>query len=229
MPNKVIKPYIPGFTSNWSPLTQIGDQCAGGYYIGQMMSGTTPFAIIVAPKASSSNGGATLQYKTTNTAAPGAASDASNGSPASDAMSDPDGLQYPAARYCRSLSANGYSDWYLPARDELELLYRILKPDTTLNYVMPKWMASNAPVSENTVYAATSPSQTGIMVFRSGGQEAFDPYGYWCSTDAGEYDAWRQSFGDGTQSKISKTTSAYVRAIRRVDTTIVKWEFIDEH
>jgi hypothetical protein len=33
------------------------------------------------------------------------------------------GSNYPAAEYCSNLVFGGYSDWYLPARDELTLLY----------------------------------------------------------------------------------------------------------
>jgi hypothetical protein len=29
-----------------------------------------------------------------------------------------------AARYCASLSSNGHEDWYLPAQDELDILYK---------------------------------------------------------------------------------------------------------
>lgn len=41
--------------------------------------------------------------------------------------------QFPAAKYCWDLVIDIYNDWYLPAIDELELIYRNLKPTQLLN------------------------------------------------------------------------------------------------
>lgn len=40
---------------------------------------------------------------------------------------------FPAANYCANLDLNGYTDWYLPAIDELELIYRNLKATDVVN------------------------------------------------------------------------------------------------
>jgi hypothetical protein len=38
---------------------------------------------------------------------------------------------FPAAQFCADLSIGGHTDWYLPARYELDIAYFNLKPSTT--------------------------------------------------------------------------------------------------
>ena len=40
---------------------------------------------------------------------------------------------YPAAKFCRGLNIGGYSDWYLPAIDELSLLYQLFQSNVLSN------------------------------------------------------------------------------------------------
>ena len=46
-----------------------------------------------------------------------------------------DATQYPAAHWAAGLSIGGYTDWYVPARDELERIWRYLRPTSANNYV----------------------------------------------------------------------------------------------
>ena len=49
-----------------------------------------------------------------------------------------------ALRYCKSLTLGGHSDWYLPNKKQLSLLYRNKKE---LKYIIPKpyWSSTNSP------------------------------------------------------------------------------------
>jgi hypothetical protein len=41
--------------------------------------------------------------------------------------------KHPAAKFCRGVDAGGFTDWYLPARFELDIAYQNLKPTDTSN------------------------------------------------------------------------------------------------
>jgi hypothetical protein len=127
--------------------------------------------------------------------------------------------------------SDGGSDWYLPAMDELELLYRNLKPVTANNSTIsetrtfPGTQASGYnPSSDPTASAYTSgdPSQTSVTAFQSGGAEVIGQLFYWSSTDANEGGrAWIQLFSfagdEGFQRAFTKdTTVRSVRPVRRI-------------
>jgi hypothetical protein len=140
---------------------------------------------------------------------------------------------YPAAQFCEGLSIGGYTDWYLPSRDELELCYRNLKPDTTSNSTAARPKSSypypeGNDVSGDTMginrnssptgaaYTSGSPAQTAVTAFKSGGSEAFAAGTYWSSSDYSSASAWKQLFINGYQDDGSRANSEYVRAVRRV-------------
>jgi hypothetical protein len=101
---------------------------------------------------------------------------------------------HPAAQFCENLSIGGYSDWYLPARYELDIAYENLKPTTASNNT--SWGINPYSVPERTVNrTAGAPAQTSVAAFQSGGAEAFVAAttgrprsslplarGYWAST-----------------------------------------------
>lgn len=206
------------------------------------------YRIIVAPKATGQTSG--LAYKSTDTAAPADAITLSEGRAATLAMvADGDSSVYPAAWYCYGLNIGGYTDWYLPARDELELAWRNLKPVTENNGVVPS--VSPRPVSAynygtkgtpndtdtnygvnyssspvGNAYTTTVPGQTSVTIFQVGNSEAYDwDFGgsYWSSTDFSSSSAFRTyyiSSVGGVQFTASKTTTGTYR-IRGVRRSII--------
>lgn len=196
--------------------------------------------IIVAPKASGEHAGIAL--KNANTALPTACQTLTEGFAATQAMRDADtSTVYPAAHWARNLNIGGRTDWYIPARDELELCWRNLKPVTNNNYATadqptaasfnyanngsyggttntPGTNNNSAPVGAT--YTASVPGQTAATAFRTGGAEAYE-FGsayYWSSSDYNASYAWLQfwhSSYPGLQSVNGKTGANRVRAVRR--------------
>lgn len=200
-----------------------GEPFGGGYYAGKMRFSDGDYAIIVAPKASQ----AYLAQKNTNTATSGTRS-YHDGLANSTAMNN---SAHPAAQYCRNYAGGGFTDWYLPARDELELLYRNLKPSTHGNMTGARPESGSHGDNANSVpvgapYTSSSPSQTGNAGFRAGYVEAFLDNGefYWSSTEyalaAGSVGAggsgWIHKFTEGQQAMNQKDLSRAVRPVRRI-------------
>jgi len=199
-------------------LPDIGDAYEGGFFAGFIShtdDGVATHGLIVAPSAS---GYTTLQWKTSNTSTAGTSSDF-NGSVNSANMNN---ASHPAAQYCEGLSIGGYSDWYLPARYELDIAYENLKPTTTSNNT--SYGINPYSVPERTVNrTAGTPAQTSIAAFQSGGAQAFDDPIYWSSTENNASLSWYLIFLDGFQSdgqnftNGNKTFSTTVRAFRKFE------------
>ena len=198
------------------------------------------FRIIVAPKASGEHTGIAL--KNANTALPTACQTLTEGLAATQAMRDADtSTVYPAAHWARGLNIGGKTDWYIPARDELELCWRNLKPvinnnhDTanrptgaSFNYAnngsygdtANTHGTNNNSSPTGAAYTSSVPGQTAATTFRTGGTEAYE-FGssyYWSSSDYNASFAWLQywlSSYPGYQYYYGKSGSNRVRAVRR--------------
>lgn len=199
--------------------------------------------VIVAPKAQGEVGA--VQYRTANGADPEACRTLTNGPASTAAMEalNAGTVLYPAARWVTDINngggINGYQDWYIPARDELELLWRNLKPVTNNNYVGERPVSAftyNRDANISTLgqngtndnsepigaaYTATNPAQTAATPFRSGGTEAltFGSAYYWTSSEFSANTAWGQSYytsSPGAQSgDFNKYYNFRARAVRR--------------
>ena len=196
----------------------IGSAYEGGFfagYISHNADGIATHGLIVAPKASGYPGSeGRVEWKTTLTSTAGTDS-AFDGAANSAAMNNAD---HPAAQFCESLTIDGYSDWYLPARYELDIAYQNLKPTTTSNNT--SWGINDYSVPKRTANRTASvPPQTSVAAFRTGGAEAFPADSHWSSserltTDSNEQ-AWAVVFSNGGHTSVDKNNQKYVRAFRK--------------
>lgn len=202
----------------------IGDTYQGGYvagYISHTADGSPTHILIVAPKSTGET--TSLKWKTTSTTTSGTTS-TYDGYANTQAMVTAGIADHPAANFCVGLSIGGYSDWYLPARLELDIAYFNLKPTTDNNntsvgindYSVPK-RTSN--------YTTSDPARTTIALFQNGGGEHFYPgisnivgadEFYWSSTEFSSTGARVVAMGDGGTLNVNKGSTMRVRAFRKV-------------
>ena len=206
---------IAGASFAPSVPTVIGQAFGGGFYAGQIgVSGTATHYLIVGPVASAEN--SSKQYKNANTATAGADSVIDGPQNTADIVADGNSTVYPAAHFCNDLVIGGFSDWYMPAKNELEVCYYNLKPSTTSNNTS-SGINTNAVPSRGSNYTAGTPAQTSATDFQTGGAEAFAAAFYWSSTEHSATLAWKQTFDNGGQNySFDKTFSTPVRAVRRL-------------
>jgi hypothetical protein len=201
-----------GFPNGWP--ANIGDAYGGGYFAGQINVSGTKYNLVVAPKASGENSSRTWGTYNVTTGI----TSVING-PTNSVLLAGSGAAYQAAVFAEGLTIGGYSDWYLPAKNELEALYYFLKPTTTANVAPGAGSNANAvsPEPISTEYTSGSPAQTSAGIgFRTGETNAFASTLYWSSTEYASRYAWAQNFFNGNQEFYPKNADTYVRAVRRI-------------
>jgi len=110
---------VVNFTTAVNELANptLGDAACGGFYMGTITAAGTCYYLIVAPNAT---GCACCQWKTSTTSTSGACSlddGYANTYPALENST------HPAGNWTATRTIGGFSDWYLPAIDELEVFY----------------------------------------------------------------------------------------------------------
>lgn len=193
---------------------ELGQAFGGGYYAGLISTagdGVADFYLVIGPRASAQN--SSRQFNTSLSNDPGATS-VIDGPSNSSSMNN---ASHPAAQFCENLTVGGFTDWYLPAKNELEVCYYTFRPTTNSNNTS-SGTNTNAVPSRGSNYTSTDPAQTAITLFIEGGSEAFNSSGtpYWTSTQQSSTAAWFQNFGNGNQSFFDKDSSYVTRAVRRV-------------
>jgi len=201
----------------------IGEPVGGAYFAGYIIhtaDSNPTHALIVAPSATGATGtGYTLTtnlaWKTATTTTAGTAS-VFDGAANTAAMVAAGIADHPAAEFCVNLSIGGFTDWYLPARWELDIAYFHLKPTTAGNNTA--WGDNPYSVPRrDSKYTTDVPPRTSITAFQDGNAEAFISVNHWSSAENGASNAWVFSLGNGAQANNgTKTSGLRVRAFRRI-------------
>jgi hypothetical protein len=200
------------------PLPAIGAAYEGGFFAGQIgVAGVPTYNIVVGPLSTAESSG---QWKTSNSSTTGTDS-VIDGPANTAAMIAAGAANHPCGQFCDNLTVGGYTDWYMPAKNELEICFFNLKPGTHPFNSTSSGANVNAVPSRPGNYSYGVPGQTSAAAFQAGGAQAFDitPFSdrYWSSTQNGATSANNQRFYDGLQQNGTyKIATCFVRAVRRV-------------
>jgi hypothetical protein len=211
----------------------IGEPFGGGFfagYISHTADGNPTHALIVAPRETGATGsGYTLttnpRWADETVAVPAHSTliDANNvfdGKVNTDLMisliadSTYSAGAFPAAQFCADLSIGGFTDWYLPARFELDIAYFNLKPGTGANNTSWGSNIYSVPKRDNN-NTADYPQQTYVTAFNTSAQ-AFVTGFHWSSTENVATNAWGLNLLTGTQNTNLKIGTFRVRAFRKL-------------
>ena len=195
--------------------TRLGQVVEGCMFVGVNQIGKRAYAVFVSPGETETS----LPVKFTIPHAQGPHSDI-------DGVANTQLMQYsnyPAAVYCSSLTVDRNSDFYLPAKNELELCYRALKPTPDGNLVYNRYYVyddnlltsggNSSSIPPTGAYTAYFPSRT-ILVNT---QFKFEPDWYQTSTEfsCDTCSLLIQDFTDGDHDWNLQTSAFRVRAVRR--------------
>jgi hypothetical protein len=195
------------------PVPVVGSAYEGGFFAGQIgVSGVATHNLVIAPL---STGQTQDQWKNVTTTTPGADSLINGPQNTADMVADGNATVYPCAHFCNDAVIGGFSDWYMPAKNELEVCYFNLKPTTTSNNTSSGINANAVPARASN-YTAGTPAQTSAAAFQTGGAEAFVNTTYWSSSEQYVTRAHAQNFDTGYTDFQIKSDSIRVRCVRRV-------------
>ena len=198
-------------------LPAIGAAYGGGFYAGQIgVSSVATHNLVVGPASSGQFIGA---WKTSLTTTAGTNS-VIDGPANTAAMIAAGAAAHPCGQFCDNAVIGGFSDWYMPAKNEMEVCYYNLKPTTGSNDTGSGINANAVPARASNNSAGT-PARTSATSFQSGGAEAFTSAGnagdYWNSTERDASTAFLTRMSAGGQYYDGKPAAVFsVRAIRRV-------------
>jgi hypothetical protein len=202
-----------GASNTITTVPAIGAAYGGGFFAGQIgVSGVATHNLVVSARSGGNN---FLAWRNTLSATPGADSDINGPQNTADMVANGNATAYPAAHFCNNLVLGGQSDWYMPARNELNVCYVNLKPSTQSNNTS-SGINPNAVPARASNYTSGDPAQTTVAEFQQGFGNFFTADAYWCSTEFAPAYAWLVSFGNGQNGQQYKYNSNGIRAIRRV-------------
>jgi len=191
----------------------LGQGFGGGFFVAAYMHGDERRGLIVAPKAEGELRDVRWHRKYNHV--PGALS-YFDGLANTRAMAEAGSELAQKAVACR---IGGFDDWCIPAQDQLEPIYRLLKPSEEKNYCFARSGINLSALPPTWPYTPDFPKKTEIEIFRAGGAEAFETDdAYWTSTEHAGYSdyAWFQHFGYGYQVIALKDGRSLARFVRSV-------------
>ena len=215
-------------------IPDIGQAFGGGFfagYISHTANSAATHALIVGPSATAASGSdysvsTDLGYKTSATST-------SETNPSNVPAAEYDGrlntdalitlgiATFPAAQFCVNLTVGGFTDWYLPARYELEIAYYNLKPTTQTNNTSYGGNPYSVPARGSTYTSGTPAMASGsAAAFDSSGAQRFSSVNgvpHLTSTSYFQY-VREISFRDGFTQRdaYAANVGLCVRAFRRV-------------
>lgn len=189
-------------------IPAVGTAMLGGFFAGLVnISGQTK-GIIVAPKSTGEYKG---KWAESEARIEGAACPVDGQKNTLDMIAAGTAL----GKWVKALDIGGFTDWHIPSRDQLEIVYRAFKPTDDENWAYSGVNISSVPPKN--LYTADEPQQCQVDAFRSGGAEAFEAAWYWTSTQVGEASAWIQTFDVGVQDLTWKDSRYRARAVRTIN------------
>ena len=187
----------------------IGTPWLGGTYAGMLLINGAAHALIVAPKAEGETQDIYGEY----------GQEIDGAGSYCDGLANTEAMAKAGSKlgaWARGLTIGGFQDWAIPARDQLELLYRNLKPADDENSGSFRDGDNPSSLPPGYPYTDEAPAQTGVEAFKDGGAEAFGASWYWASTQDSADNAWYQYFDIGYQDWSSKHHRGRARAVRQV-------------
>lgn len=184
----------------------LGTAMDGGYYAGRILVNGDPFAIILPPKLQRQHDD--IEWNDSSKMVEGATS-------FSDGHANTLAMAKAGSKFAQwALDLN----LYIPAQDELEIIYRNLKPTTETNSQYGRSGINVSAIEPTAPYTPSLPAQTLAEAFKEGGSEAFDPVAYWSSTQYASYSyfALFQHFGNGVQYYSGENDRLCGVAVRRL-------------
>ena len=216
---------VSGYSNAVDSPPTLGTALAGGFFAGlysMNANGVPTHKLILAPKSTGEYLGAWMTA--VNVSSPGAQS-------TSDGYSNTintNNSNHPISQYCINKTVGGYTDWYCPSKNELEICYRNFKPSALSNNTSSGSNPNAVPPTGN--YTTTAPTTTTAPYYAPGGSDRWStsapsaPSGtYWTSTRQSGATGlpWVQYMysngGAGNQQLIApRTNQGFVRPMRKV-------------
>ena len=189
-------------------IPAVGTAMLGGFFAGMVNVNGQTKGIIVAPKSAGEYKG---KWAESEARIEGAAC------PVDGQQNTLDMIAAGAAlgKWVQALNIDGFTDWHIPSRDQLEIIYRAFKPTDYEN--LPYSGVNINSVPPHNLYTANEPQPCTVEEFCAGGTEAFEAAWYWTSTQVGEAYAWIQGFGNGDQDGTWKVNDLRARAVRTIN------------